>query len=346
MTKHNYAINYKPSIIYKWCREMDEAKKDLNLNIRLYRQMFLIRRTEEHIQQEYPNDQMKTPMHMSMGEEAIVVGICEALRERGLFFGTYRSHALYLAVTGETQDFFAELYGKATGTAGGKAGSMHLAAPEKGLILTSAVVGTTIPVAVGTALASKMRRDNKISVSFFGDGATDEGVFWESLNAACLWRLPIIFVCEDNQLAIQIPASRRRGHDSLSRILRGFNCLVFESDTTDVKKIYCLAQTVIEHITNNAGPVFLNLRYYRYLDHVGVNTDFHEGYRPENEFVSWKNQDPLQIQKRFLTESLGLGNEVTELEEKIERQILADLEKAKLAPFANTDSLATGVFHV
>jgi len=318
---------------------------NLELNLELYKKIFLIRRVEEYIQREYPNDEMKTPMHMSMGEEAIVVGITYALRDQGLFFGTYRSHALYLATSGEISKFFAELYGKASGVSAGRAGSMHLACPEKGLILTSAVVGTTIPVAVGSALASKLRKGDKISVSFFGDGAVDEGVFWESLNAACLWKLPIIFVCEDNKLAIEIPTSRRRGYRSLSEIISRYNCLVLENDTTDVKDIYQVAQKAAAHIDNNGGPVFINMRYCRYLEHVGIGTVSKEDHGSKKEYNSWLARDPLAVQKEFIIKKFKSEDKVTKLEKDTNFQIAKSIRKAKLALLPNKENLSKKVLH-
>ena len=166
--------------------------KSIQLHKKLYKKLYLIRRVEERIQELYFDDEMKTPMHMSMGGEAISVGVCEALGRKNQVFGSYRTHALYLSKTEETDRFFAEMYGKETGTAKGLAGSMHLASPEAGMIMTSAVVATTIPVAVGAALAAVYLKSGNIIASFFGDGATDEGVFWESLNFACLKKLPIL----------------------------------------------------------------------------------------------------------------------------------------------------------
>lgn len=315
---------------------MKNIRTDLELNLELYRRMLLARKAEEYIQREYPNDEMKTPMHMSMGEEAIVVGITYALTGRGLFFGTYRSHALYLAVADETDKFFAELYGKESGLATGIAGSMHLACPEKGLMLTSAVVGTTIPVAVGSALASKLKREQKVSVSFFGDGATDEGVFWESLNAACLWTLPVIFVCEDNNLAIQTSKSKRRGYRSLSDIVSRYNCRVSESATTDVKSVYIMAQQAISDIESGRGPIFLNLSYCRYLDHVGIGSGPNEGQDPE-EYNFWLSIDPITVQRKFLTKELKLEGRVIQLEKDIDQQIAESIRKAKLAAFSGYD---------
>ncbi|MHB9127870.1 MAG: thiamine pyrophosphate-dependent enzyme [Candidatus Humimicrobiaceae bacterium] len=164
--------------------------KQPNINIALYKTMYMIRRTEEVIQYHYLEDEMKTPMHMSMGEEAIATGVCHALKPEDQILGSYRNHGIYIAKTQETDKFFAEMYGKVTGTSKGKAGSMHLLAPGSGLVCTSAIVGSSIPVAIGFAFANKYSKNNKIAAVFFGDGAIDEGVFWESLNFACLKKLP------------------------------------------------------------------------------------------------------------------------------------------------------------
>src|SRR3989344_4925634 len=150
------------------------------LNIELYKKLSRIRRAEEAISAHYMEDEMKTPMHMSMGGEAISVGVCSAIGDRGAVYCTYRSHAVYLAMTDETDAFFGELYGRVTGVAKGKSGSMHLSAPESGFLGASAIVGSTIPLAVGSAFASHMLGTKKIAAVFFGDGAIDEGVFWES----------------------------------------------------------------------------------------------------------------------------------------------------------------------
>src|SRR5438309_778362 len=169
---------------------------------RIYRSLYRIRRVEEEVAKIYPTDKIKSPVHLSIGQEAVSVGVCEALRGEDVVFGTYRSHALYLAKGGNLKAMIAELYGKATGCAKGKGGSMHMIAPSVQMWGTSAVVGTTIPHAVGYAYALKLRRRDGIVACFFGDGATEEGVFYESMNFAALKKLPIIFICENNCYAI------------------------------------------------------------------------------------------------------------------------------------------------
>ena len=325
---------------------MQNILTNFSLNLELYKKMFLIRKTEALIQLEYPNNEMKTPMHMSTGSEAIEAGVTQAVGNLGLYYVTYRSHALYLALTQETDDFFIELYGKYGRIAGGKSGSMHLACPEKRLMMTSAVVGTTIPLAVGSALASKMQNNKEVTVVFFGDGATDEGVFWESLNAACLWKLPVMLVCQDNELAIHTPTSQRRGYLSLTNILSKFECTILNAKhPTDAREIYGLAKRAVEQILNQPGPIFLNLQYYRYLEHVGINKDFHEGYRHEEEFYFWLKKDPVNFLRELLVKDFSL-KDIEELEEKIEKNIRESILKAQQVPFPDREKTHEGVYHV
>lgn len=316
------------------------------LELELYRSMYRMRAAERAIQQEYPQNEMKTPMHMSLGEEGIVAGICTALKGKAKFYGTYRSHALYIAITEETDGFFAELYGKATGPAGGKAGSMHLASPDHDLVMTSAVVGTTIPVAVGGAFREKYTNTDKIAVVFFGDGAVDEGVFWESLNLACLWKLPVLFVCEDNGLAIHAPTFARRGYESLGKIAKQYNCLVYDypDGQPDVLTINHMAENAYVGIQFFKMPALVIIPYYRYLEHVGINEDFEAGYRSRDEFKRWLAKDPIALLRQNLINQ-NRGNEVVSIEKAINEQITVSVQKAKDAPFPEPRELYRGVYH-
>ena len=310
-----------------------------NYSTELYKKLYLIRRSEEAIIARYGEDEMKTPMHMSMGGEAIAAGVCAAIGKRGAVYCTYRSHAVYLAMTGETDAFFGELYGKVTGAARGKAGSMHLSSPEHGFLGASAIVGSTIPLAVGSAFASRMLKTNKIAAVFFGDGAVDEGVFWESLNLACQMRLPVVFVYEDNGLAVHAPRTERHGYDSLTKIVKNFRCRVFSSSSTDVDAIYALTRQAIAHAVQQRMPVFLDLKYYRYLEHVGVNQDFDAGYRTRKEFEQWRRKDPVLLQRRKLTEVVAKS-----IEQKIDSQIEHSIAKARKAPFPARKELLDHIF--
>ncbi len=316
-----------------------------DLNLELYKKLYLIRKTEGEIRKHYPEDEMKTPMHMSMGEEAIVVGVCQALKPKDQVFGTYRSHALYLAKTGETDKFFAEMYGKKTGGEKGKAGSMHLSAPDEGMMGTSAIVGSIIPVAVGAAFANKKKKNGKLVAVFFGDGAIDEGAFWESLNVGCLMKLPILFICEDNGFAVHTPTFKRQGYKSIGKIVSKFNCNVFQGSSTDAEIIYRLALKAIKLIKKSKKPSFLHLKYYRYLEHVGVNEDFNAGYRSRKEFEKWYKKDPINLQRKKLL-SLGVKEEkIKKLENKITNQVEKNLRLAQKAPFADLREVYNNVFY-
>lgn len=315
--------------------------KELNLD--LYKKLYLIRKSEEEICDRYMQDEMKTPMHMSMGGEAIASGICHALSEQDQVLGTYRSHALYLAKTGETDQFFAEMYGRTTGMVQGKGGSMHLIAPDSGLISTSAIVATGIPVGAGAAFANKVQKNGKITVVFFGDGAIDEGVFWESVNVASLMKLPIIFVCEDNSLAVHTPNTQRHGYASITDIIKNFDCEVETESSTDVEVIYNLAKKSVESIQKNSKPIFLHLKYFRYLEHVGVFEDFKAGYRSTEEYEKWKKVDPVQLQRTKLLKEYS-DDEIIAVEKEISEKILQSISLAENAEFPDPAEAYKGVY--
>jgi len=312
--------------------------------LEIYRKLYLIRRSEELIIKHYKENEMKTPMHMSMGEEAIVVGVVAALQKRDQVFGTYRSHGLYLAKTADADKFFAELYGKVTGSARGRAGSMHLASPKKNMMLTSAVVGTTIPAAVGASLANKFLKNQRVVAAFFGDGAINEGVFWESLNFACLKKLPILFVCEDNNFSIHSPLAERIGYKSIVQVVSRFYCHVADSDTTDVFEIYRITQEMIKKMKQTGRPGFLHLKYYRYLEHVGVEEDFHFGYRSRQEFLKWKRVDPLLVARKYLLKARVKEKDITAEENIVDRILTQSLSKARKASYPSEKELFVDIY--
>ena len=287
---------------------------------------------------------MKTPMHMSMGAEAIAVGVCEALKAEDQVFGTYRSHALYLAKTEDTDDFFAEMYGKETALLKGKGGSMHLCAPDHGFMGTSAIVGSIIPVAAGCAFANKRANNGKMVAVFFGDGAVEEGVFWESLNLACLMRLPMLFICEDNGLAVHTSKSERQGFESITEIVSKFKCLVYEAKTTDVEAIYKLTREAIDQVNASCMPALLRLEYFRYLEHVGVNEDFSAGYRRRDEFEQWLNVDPISLQRKKLKALGWQESAIKGLEMDINDRVNRSLVRAQQADLCCVSELYEGVF--
>jgi len=242
----------------------------------------------------YPSDVIQSPVHLSIGQEAVAVGACHSLANNDLVFCTYRSHAFYLAKGGNLNEMFAELYGKVTGCARGKAGSMHLAAPEVGLMGTSAVVASTIPHAVGAALAAKRLSKDQIVMGVFGDGATEEGVYHESLNFAALHQLPVIFLCENNGLAVHSFRKARQSFDIVGHA-QSYNLSVYHiAEGYDLVKVAETMSEVIDHVRTVQGPVFVEIQTFRYKEHVGPGEDFSCGYRNLEEFQAWKRQDPLE----------------------------------------------------
>jgi pyruvate dehydrogenase E1 component alpha subunit len=318
----------------------------------LYKRIALIRYSEIAIQRIYAENDMKTPMHMSMGEESAVVGVVSALEGAAQFFGYYRSHALFLAVSQDVDSFFAELYGKDTGASRGRAGSMHMAYPDKNLLLVSAIVSSTVAPAVGAAFANKYRGNAEIAVSFFGDGAIEEGVFWESLNIACLFQLPILFVCLDNGLAVDSPAINRQGFKSIREVIQGFKVSYFHDESSDPLVINKLANEAKESIRIKKMPTFLHLNYYRALQHIGIKNDFENlgqsdnllnferaGYRSMHERDEWMQKDPLVIAEKLI-EATGLKkNEIEITSQSIKSLVEVAISRAKSAKYSHLDEL-------
>ncbi|MCM1565416.1 MAG: thiamine pyrophosphate-dependent dehydrogenase E1 component subunit alpha [Dehalobacter sp.] len=312
----------------------------MNLKKNLYRHLYRIRAAEQKIIALYNEDDMKTPVHLSIGEEAIISGVVEALKPSGQAFGTFRSHALYIAMAEETDLFFLELYGKSGYIANGKAGSMHLSNPQSGLLYSSAIVASTISLAVGAAYANKRLNKPIITACFMGDGAVEEGVFWESLNVACLMHLPVLFVYEDNGLAIHADFSTRKGYDSFQNIIMQYNCLLYDTgDSTDAEEIYHVASAAMRAISEKQKPAVLCSKYYRYYEHVGINFDFNAGYRSRDEFEIWNRKDPVLTFRSKLDISIA-----EEIEEDVNCQIDLSVRKAKEAPFASSEELYKGVY--
>lgn len=316
-----------------------------DLSFKLYKKLYLTRRAEEFIIKYYSEDEMKTPMHMSMGQEAISVGVCHALGSEDQILTSYRSHASFLAKTGDTDIFFAELYGKESGTAQGKAGSMHLSDHARGHLGSSGIVATGIPIAAGVAYANKMKGNGQICCVFFGDGAPDEGAFWESLNVACLMQLPVIFICEDNGFAVHTSKQSRQGYKSITDVVSNFECNVFKDDTTDVEQIHRLTLDAIESINKTHKPAFVHLKCYRYLEHVGIHEDFDAGYRSKSVFMEWYKRDCVTTQRRRLIDDGHAETEVKLAEQQIDEQIKSSITRAKAAPFPKLEDLYKGVFY-
>lgn len=310
--------------------------------LELYRKLMLARLAEEQIRKDYFQDEMKTPVHLGLGAEAIGVGVVHCLPKGTQVFGTYRNHNIFLALSEDTDGFFGELFGRENGCAKGKAGSMHMSCPDKGLIMTSAVVGTTIPVAAGAALANWYQKKNGLVTVFFGDGAVEEGVFWETMNFATLRNLRMLFVCEDNELAIHTFKKERQGFKSLREVAASFGMPYAEADGRDLNAVVGTTKSLLSQM-DKGGPGFLKFDYYRLLQHVGPLGDFDAGYR-EKPTDFEERQDPVINYERTL---LGAGFKQAQLDEvktQIQSKIDASVAQARAAKFADSSELLTDVY--
>jgi TPP-dependent pyruvate/acetoin dehydrogenase alpha subunit len=306
---------------------------------RIYRKLQLIRRAEEEVARIYPSDKIKSPVHLSIGQEAVAVGVCDLLRESDIVSGTYRSHAAYIAKGGNLPAMFAELYGKDTGCARGKGGSMHIVGMEHGILGTSAVVGTTVPIATGYALAMKREGAGRLVVSFFGDGATEEGVFYESLNFAALHKLPILFVCENNQYAIHTPIRKRWATTLLRERVATYGIPTHQIPDSDVLNLWQIAAEAYSAIRQGSGPIFIECFTYRWKEHVGPGEDYDAGYRAREELRPWEENDQIAAVGARLDAVLKAS-----IDAEIEQEVAAAIEFAETSPFPDPKELYTDVY--
>lgn len=306
---------------------------------RLYRSLFRIRRVEEEIARLYPSDRIKSPVHLSIGQEAVAVGTCDPLRPDDVVFGTYRNHAFYLAKGGDLRAMIAELYGKATGCTRGKGGSMHLIDVKHGVMGASAVVATTIPHAVGYAYAMRTTRSSRLVVSVFGDGAAEEGAFHESMNFAALKRLPVLFICENNFYAIHSHQRSRQKDDNLCERARSYGMAASRIEGNDVLAIReQVAQAAEELRSTGEGPRFFECRTYRWKEHVGPAEDWALGYRSREEALPWIENDAV----RRMADRLDVVPR-RDIERAVEEEVRDAFEFAESSSFPELQDLYTDV---
>lgn len=266
------------------------------LKQRLLEQMIRIRMTEEAIANHYnePRQQMRCPVHLSIGQEAAAAGVCAALAPQDLAMSGHRSHAHYLAKGGDMTAMIAEMHGRETGCCQGRGGSMHLVDLKAGFVGAVPIVGSTIPIAVGLAFGAHLRKTNQVTVAFLGEGATEEGVFHESANFASLHKLPVVFACENNLYSVYSPMSvRQPAHREVYQLANGHGIRSHQLDGNDPLAVWQATSDALEHARTGRGPVFLELKTYRWREHCGPGFDNHIGYRTEAEYLEWKQRDPI-----------------------------------------------------
>jgi TPP-dependent pyruvate/acetoin dehydrogenase alpha subunit len=305
-----------------------------------FRSMLRIRRVEEVLAERYPEGEMRCPMHLCIGQEAIAVGVCSALKESDAAFSNHRAHGHYLAKGGSLDRMIAEIYCRATGCCGGRGGSMHLIDLSAGFMGSTPIVGGTIPLAVGAALAAKMKGSNQIVVAFFGDGAFEEGVVHESLNFAALKNLPLIFVCENNGYSVYSNLEERQPKRPIAPIPKSHGWEIYSGDGNNVQTVFDISSEAVSRIHQDKGPQFLEFETYRWLEHCGPSEDDHLGYRPEQESQEWKEKCPIkQTRKYLLDEKLISESELVSMLEAIDNEIHTAFEFARASPAPAADTL-------
>jgi len=291
----------------------------------LYKTMLRIRYAEESLVEPLIKGDILTPTHLYSGEEAIAAGVCATLTKEDYIFGNHRSHGHYLAKGGSMEKMIAEIYGRSSGCSRGRGGSMHLIDPENGVLGVAPIVAGTVSMALGASLASKIRRDGRVTVSFFGDGATGEGVLYESLNFAALKKLPIIFACENNFYATHLPLHEIRVNNKITELGKPFGIKSLSADGNNVLEVYETAKEAVEICRKDKGPVFIEFQTYRLRGHVGPYDNFegkHTDIRPKQERESWLKKDPINMfEKSLIQDEIFTPDELSSIKKEVENEV-------------------------
>lgn len=314
------------------------------MSVDMYRTMVRIRRAEERLAEMVEAKEIGTPCHFYIGQEAIAAGVCAALQTKDFVWGGHRSHGHYLAKGGDLRLMMAEILGKETGCAKGRGGSMHLIAKGVGILGTVPLVAATIPLSVGSALASKMKKDGLVSVSFFGDGATEEGHFHESMNLAAVFRLPVIFVCENNFYASHMSLLERRAADNISLAAQAHGIPGIALDGNDVEAVHGAASEAAKRARRGEGPTLIECRTYRWRGHVGHDWNYDVGVRRRDELKEWIPKDPIAKARKRLIQAGTSETKLTALEAEIETELDDAIAFARTSPYPTAASLHEHVF--
>ena len=327
-------------------REILKKEGNKNIDIELlnktYYMLKKIRMVEERIAKEYPNNEIRCPTHLSIGQEGVPAVLSTLIKKSDFFVSTHRGHAHYLSKGGDLNKMIAELYGKKTGCSGGKGGSMHLIDKDNGFMGTSAIVGNSIPLGVGLGLSIKLKRNNNISCIFIGDGAIEEGVFYESLNFAVLKSLPVLFICENNLYSVYSPLEVRQPKNrQIFSLAKAIGAKVSHGDGNDVFQSRKILKNIISEVrTGKSSTWFVEFDTYRWREHCGYQYDNHIGYRDEKEFLSWKERDPIELFKKNTSKIVDFNS----IDRTIEIEIEEAFNKAKKDPFPEPEEAFENIY--
>ncbi len=316
---------------------LDEKKE-------LYFTMRKIRMTEEEIAAHYREDNMHTPIHLCIGEEATAAGVCFNLRKTDKVFSNHRNHGHYLAKGGSLKKMIAELHNRATGCSGGYGGSMHLVANEVGFPISSSIVAGGVPIGTGNALAAKIQKKDEVSVVYLGDAASEEGVVYESIAFAVLKSLPVVFVCENNLYSVGTPIEKREADGFITSKFKGMLPVV-TIDGNDVLEVQRVTAEYIEKARKGEGPSFIECKTYRLRDHHDTKTGVEAGYQTQEEWDKWANNSPIdRLRKIIEKEDKAFSEENKNFEESFSKELKEAFAQAMEDPFPNANDLEKNLF--
>ena len=316
------------------------------LLLEMLRRMVRIRRFEEQVVRLVERGEIVGAAHSYIGEEAVAVGACLALREDDYMTGNHRSHGHPIAKGGQVQKAMAELFGKRTGLCKGKGGSMHLADFSVGILGESGILGSSIPTAVGAALGSKLQGHDRVAVAFFGDGASNEGAFHESLNLAAVWKLPVIFLCENNQYAVTSSFKVMVATENIADRAVAYNIPGVLVDGQDVIAMHEVVSQAVVRARAGQGPSLIEGRTYRYFDHsLGLGRIVRAAYRPDDEVELWKQRDPITIHTALLlSQGMATQAEIEQMDAQVTQEIEEAVEFARQSPYPDPAELFEDMF--
>lgn len=319
------------------------AGTDVKVLLDLYRKMLQLREFELKVQDLYRRGTLPGFVHLYVGEEAVATGVCAHLEPRDLVYSTHRGHGHALAKGVPGRDVFAELWGKTTGSSGGRGGSMHMYAPEYGFMGTNGIVGAGIPLATGAALSAKVRQSGQVVVAFFGDGAVNSGSFHEGLNFGAVWNLPIVYVCENNLYATEMAFRRATKNTSVQSRAACYKMPGVEVDGNDVTAVYEAAREAIDRARSGEGPTLIEAKTYRMVGH-------HEGdpgteYRTREEIEEWRSRDPIKrLREKLLDGELATPDSLQRIEQEVQRWLDDAVQFARESPEPSPSTVLDHVF--
>jgi TPP-dependent pyruvate/acetoin dehydrogenase alpha subunit len=317
---------------------------ELTQHVRLLRDMLRIRVVEETLADLYAEQEMRTPTHFSIGQEGPAVGVCAALERTDVVYSGHRCHAHYLAKGGSLLGMVGELYGREVGCAKGRGGSVHLNDAAAGVVASSAILGQTLAVAVGSAWAFTMDGAPRVAVTFFGDGAVEEGIFHESVNFAVVKRVPVLMVCENNLYSTHTPLEVRQpaGIKIYERV-RAYGMPSAHVDGNDVVAVYEAATQAVARCRAGDGPFFLELMTYRWREHVGPLWDYDKGYRTKAEVDAWMARCPIRrASERLLALGACTEDDIQRWRKEFQQEVAEAVAVAKASPFPAVEHLTHG----